>query len=102
MFLVIKGFNGFDYKLKNGKTLSFKGGGYLNSLDKGDYNALCAEFPAFKSAVEKGFFTCNDTESEAKKASSKAVDDTLQSTQDKQDKAQKANEARTGVKVKKG
>ena len=98
MALVIKGFNGFDYKLKNGKMLSFKGGGYLNELSKGDFDLLCAEYPSFKNAVEKGFFIFNANKSD----SNRAVDDTLQSVKDKQETAQKANEARTGTKIKKG
>ena len=102
MALVIKGFSGFDYKLKNGKTLKFKGGGHLNELSKGDFDLLCVEYPSFKNAIEKGFFIFNANISEAKKASNKAVDETLQNTKDKQESAQKANEARTGTKIKKG
>lgn len=100
--LVIKGFSGFDFKLKNGKVFSFKGGGFLNPLSKDEFNALCAEFPSFKNGVEKGFFIFNTNESEGKKASSKAVDETLQETKNKQETAQKANEARTNTKIKKG
>lgn len=102
MALVIKDYSGFDYRLKKGKTLSFKGGGYLNELSKADFETLCKEYPSFKNAIEKGFFVFNANISEAKKASNKAVDETLQNTKDKQESAQKANEARTGTKIKKG
>lgn len=99
MYLVIKGFNGFDYKLSNGKTISLRGGCALNQISKADLDLLIKEYPSVADAIDGGFYVVNGNEDTAKKQSQKAVDDVKSEIAGKQEKAQTENEAKTNTKL---
>lgn len=94
MFVIVKGFAGFDYTLKSGKKISLKGGAYLNEVSKTNFAALLKEFPSVQEDVDSGYIVVNSNEGVAKKQSEVAVDDTKQETADKQ----KASQAKANVK----
>lgn len=92
MIVIIKNVAGCDYPFydsqgKRLKTISLKGGCFMNEIMQDDYNLLIKEYPSFKEAIDKGYIIVNDTKD--KKLESKAVDDTLQEGLDKQEKSLK-------------
>lgn len=99
MYLIIKGFNGFDYKLSNGKTISLRGGCALNQISKADLDLLVKEYPSVQDAIDGGFYIVNGNEDTAKKQSQKAVDEVKSEVVDKQDEAQTENEIKTNTKL---
>ncbi len=101
MYLVIKGFNGFDYKLSNGKTISLRGGCALNEISKDELDTLIKEYPSVQEAIDGGFYIINGNKETAKKQSSKAVDEVKSEVVNKQEEAQTENEAKTNTKIEK-
>lgn len=99
MYLIVKGFNGFDYKLSNGKTISLRGGCALNQISKADLDLLIKEYPSVQDAIDGGFYIVNGNEDTAKKQSQKAVDEVKSEVTDKQAEAQTENEAKTNTKI---
>lgn len=99
MFLVVKGFSGFDYHLSNGKTISLMGGCALNEISKDELDTLIKEYPSVQEAIDNGFYIINGNKETAKKQSSKAVDDVKNEVADKQEEAQTENEAKTNTKI---
>lgn len=101
MYLVVKGFNGFDYRLSNGKTISLRGGCALNQISKADLDLLIKEYPVVQDAIDGGFYIVNGNEDTAKKQSQKAVDDVKNQVTNEQEQSQKENSAKTNTKVEK-
>lgn len=101
MYLVVKGFNGFDYKLLNGKIISLRGGCALNQISKADLDLLIKEYPGVQDAIDGGFYVVNGNEDTAKKQSQKAVDEVKSDIADKQEEAQTENSAKTNTKISK-
>lgn len=101
MFLVVKGFSGFDYHLSNGKTISLMGGCALNEISKDELDALVKEYPSVQEAIDNGFYIINGNKETAKKQSSKAVDDVKDEVASEQEKAQKENSVKTNTKISK-
>ena len=99
MYLVVKGFNGFDYKLLNGKIISLCGGCALNQISKADLDLLIKEYPIVQDAIDGGFYIVNGNEDTAKKQSQKAVDEVKDDTANKQEEAQAENEGKTNTKL---
>ncbi|HDZ5042713.1 TPA: hypothetical protein RTG66_001550 [Campylobacter jejuni] len=103
MIVVIKGISGVDYKLYNEnnqvvKTISLKGGCFLNAVSDDDYNELVKQYPSFAQAIDEDFIiVSNDKQIN----NQKNVDDTLQAVKDKQDKAKK-NSKNKGVEISEG
>ena len=96
MFLAIKSISGHDYSLAN-KTISLKGGCYLNEISKEDFQALMASYACIDEFIQKGFYVVSDTKNT--NAEAKASDDALQNIKDNQENTIKANESRTRVRV---
>lgn len=101
MFLVVKGFSGFDYHLSNGKTISLLGGCALNEISKDELDMLIKEFPSVQDAIDGGFYIINGNKETAQKQSGKAVDDVKNEVGGKQEKAQKENSVKTNTKISK-
>lgn len=101
MFLVLKSFAGIDYKLKDGKIISLRGGCALNEVSKADFDELLATYSSVQKAIDKGFIVVSGNKEVAKKQSDKAVDDIKQATADTQEKAQAKAEKATNAKVSK-
>lgn len=101
MFLVVKGFSGFDYHLSNGKTISLLGGCALNQISKADFDLLIKEYPSVQDVIDGGFYIINGNEDTAKKQSQKAVDDVKNQVTNEQEKAQKENSVKTNTKISK-
>ena len=99
MYLVIKGFNGFDYKLSNGKIISLRGGCALNQISKADLDLLIKDYSSVQDAIDGGFYVVNGNEDTAKKQSQKAVDEVKSEVVNRQDEAQTENEAKTNTKI---
>lgn len=99
MYLIVKGFNGFDYKLSNGKTISLRGGCALNNISKANLDLLIKEYPSVQDDIDNGFYVVNGNEDTAKKQSQKAVDEVKSEVVDKQEEAQTKNEAETNTKI---
>ena len=99
MFIAIKSISGHDYSLAN-KTISLKGGCYLNEISKEDFEALRTSYPCIDEFIQKGFYVVSDTKNP--NAEAKASDDALQNIKDNQENTIKANESRTRVRVTKG
>lgn len=99
VYLVVKGFNGFDYKLSNGKIISLRGGCALNQISKADLDLLIKEYPSVQDAIDGGFYIVNGNEDTAKKQSQKAVDEVKDDTANKQEEAQAENEGKTNTKL---
>lgn len=99
MFILIKNINGVDYPLSNGKTLSLKGGCFMNEVEKAEFDLLKKEYPSFNKAVDEGFIVVSEAKSKVKE--NVAVDDTLQNTLNKQEAEQGNNKKANGVNFKK-
>lgn len=99
MFLVVKGFSGFDYHLSNGKTISLLGGCALNEISKDELDTLIKEYPSVQEAIDNGFYIINGNKETAKKQSGKAVDDVKNQVANEQEQAQKENSAKTNTKI---
>ena len=99
MFVAIKSISGHDYSLAN-KTISLKGGCYLNAITPEDFQALRASYACIDEFIQKGFYVVSDSKNP--NAEAKASDDALQNIKDNQENTIKANESRTRVRVTKG
>ena len=99
MFIAIKSISGHDYSLAN-KTISLKGGCYLNAISPEDFQALRASYACIDEFIQKGFYVISDINSPNTEL--KASDDALQKIKDKQENTIKANESRTRAKITKG
>ena len=99
MFIAIKSISGHDYTLAN-KTISLKGGCFLNEISKEDFQALRASYACIDEFIQKSFYVVSDTKNPNTEA--KASDEVLQSIKDNQDSTIKANESRTRAKITKG
>lgn len=102
MYIVLKSLAGVDYPLRNEngvvvKTISLKGGCYLNNVNNDDYKELVKQYPSFLQMIEEDFAVVSETPENAQKN----VDDTLQKVKNKQDKA-KNKASNAGVDVKEG
>ena len=96
MFIAIKSISGHDYTLAN-KTISLKGGCFLNEISKEDFQALRANYACIDEFIQKGFYVVSDTKNPNTEA--KASDDALQNIKDNQENTIKANESRTRIRV---
>ena len=99
MFIAIKSISGHDYSLAN-KTISLKGGCYLNAISPEDFQALRASYACIEEFIQNGFYVVSDTKNA--NAELKASDEALQSIKDDQENTIKANESRTRAKITKG
>ncbi|ALW15615.1 hypothetical protein [Campylobacter jejuni] len=103
MIVVLKSVSGVDYKLYNEnkqviKTISLKGGCFMNNVDDDDYKELVKQYPSFNQAIEDGFIIISKNKNVN---TQKVVDDTLQEVKNKQDKAKK-NALNKGVEIVEG
>lgn len=103
MIVVLKSVSGVDYHLYNGnkqviKTISLKGGCFMNNVDDDDYKKLVKQYPSFNQAIEDGFIIISKNKNVN---TQKVVDDTLQEVKNKQDKA-KENALNKGVEIVEG
>ncbi|HEG5317651.1 TPA: hypothetical protein SEZ16_001703 [Campylobacter jejuni] len=103
MIVVLKSVSGVDYKLYNEnkqviKTISLKGGCFMNNVDDDDYKKLVKQYPSFNQAIEDGFIIISKNKNVN---TQKVVDDTLQEVKNKQDKA-KENALNKGVEIVEG
>lgn len=101
MIIVLKSMAGVDYPLKKDnaliKTISLKGGCFLNEISDDDYKELTAQYPSFLQMIDEGFAVVSNTRDELKN-NQKNVDDTLQNVVNKQDKA-KGKAKNSGVDI---
>lgn len=98
MIVILKSFNGTDYKVQTSKgikIISLKGGCFMNEISKDDWKLLTSQYKEhFEELIGNGFVVINDVkDSDAKSKENNAVDDTLQDTKDKQDNAHQDNKA---------
>ncbi|EFS7927395.1 hypothetical protein HW053_001477 [Campylobacter jejuni] len=103
MIVVLKSVSGVDYHLYNEnkqviKTISLKGGCFMNDVDDDDYKELVKQYPSFNQVIEDGFIIISKSKNVN---TQKVVDDTLQEVKNKQDKAKK-NALNKGVEIKEG
>lgn len=103
MIVVLKSVSGVDYHLYNEnkqviKTISLKGGCFMNNVDDDDYKELVKQYPSFNQAIEDGFIIISKNKNVN---TQKVVDDTLQEVKNKQDKAKK-NALNKGVEIVEG
>lgn len=103
MIVVLKSVSGVDYHLYNEnkqviKTISLKGGCFMNNVDDDDYKELVKQYPSFNQAIEDGFIIISKNKNIN---TQKVVDDTLQEVKNKQDKAKK-NALNKGVEIVEG
>lgn len=103
MIVVLKSVSGVDYHLYNEnkqviKTISLKGGCFMNDVDDDDYKELVKQYPSFNQAIEDGFIIISKNKNVN---TQKVVDDTLQEVKNKQDKAKK-NSLNKGVEIVEG
>ena len=96
MFIAVKSISGHDYSLAN-KTISLKGGCYLNAISQEDFEALRASYTCIDEFIQNGFYVVSHTKNTNTEA--KASDDALQNIKDNQENTIKANESRTRVRV---
>lgn len=99
MFVAIKSISGHDYSLAN-KTISLKGGCFLNEISQEDFQALRTSYACIDEFIQKGFYVVSDSKSP--NAEAKVSDDALQNIKDNQENTIKANESRTRAKITKG
>ena len=99
MFVAIKSISGHDYSLAN-KTISLKGGCFLNEISQEDFQALRTCYACIDEFIQKGFYVVSDSKSP--NAEAKVSDDALQNIKDNQENTIKANESRTRAKITKG
>ena len=101
MFIVLKSIAGIDYPLiKSGvayKTVSLKGGCYLNEVNQDDLNEIRKCHPSFEKAVDEGYIIISET----KQGNQTNIDKALQDIKDKQDKSKKNAKAK-GVEITEG
>lgn len=105
MIIIIKNIAGCDYPIRDvfgniEKTISLKGGCFMNEISKDDFDLLCKSYSSFKNAIDEGFIIVNDSKNKAKEQL--AVDDTLQASLDKQSKDIENNQKINKVKITKG
>lgn len=103
MYIILKSLAGVDYPLRseNGavvKTISLKGGCYLNNVNNDDYKELVKQYPSFLQMIEEDFAVVSETPENTQKN----VDDTLQASLDKQSKDIENNQKINKVKITKG
>ncbi|WP_299550150.1 hypothetical protein [uncultured Helicobacter sp.] len=99
MFVIIKEMAGCSYHLEN-KTITFKGGCFMNEISKDDFNAIINKYSGFKQAIEDGFIVVSNDKDQKKE--SKAVDDSLQNIKNKQDMDINRNKKANNVKLQEG
>lgn len=99
MFVIIKDMAGCNYPLEN-KTITFKGGCFMNEISKDDFNAIVNKYSGFKQAIEDGFIVVSNDKDQKKE--SKAVDDSLQNIKNKQDVDINRNKKVNNVKLQEG
>lgn len=97
MIIILKSVAGLDYSVGE-KTISLKGGCFMNEIKDDDFNLIVRRYPSFKKAIDEGFIIVNDVKNKGKVQN--AVDETLQSALTKQEKAINNNERLNGVKIK--
>ena len=71
MIVIIKNIAGCDYPIRDvcgniEKTISLKGGCFMNEISKDDFDLLCKSYPSFKNAIDEGFIIVNDSKNKAK------------------------------------
>ncbi|WP_291952735.1 hypothetical protein [Campylobacter sp.] len=99
MIVVIKNLAGIDFPLRRQggvfKTISLKGGCFLNQVDKDDYKELINQYPSFSQMIDEGFVVVSDDN----KYNQRNVDDTLQNVKNKQEKTKNSNSNKTQVSI---
>lgn len=104
MIVILKSFNGCDYDILTNsgkKTISLKGGGFMNEVSNDDWKLLTSQYKQhFEELIDNGFILVNYVnDSKAKNKQNVAVDNTLQDTKDKQEKKQKSIEKDNNIKI---
>lgn len=99
MVVCIKGFSGCDYVLDN-KTISLRGGCFLNEISKADFNEICQKYQSFQDTIDSGAIVVSEIQGTIK--ANDEADKVKADIKAKQDKAQKAVETKTNTKIKKG
>lgn len=105
MIVVIKNIAGIDFNLRHEttneivKTISLKGGCFLNEIDDKDYKELIKQYPSFEKSVEEGFIVVSKSKDIKNQVN---IDDTLQDIKNKQDKSKEKNLKSNNVEIKEG